>query len=256
MGSWKINGDSQTYAEIELNLDRVFKFLDNYNQKNHCHVSLTHFFGKAMSKVYREYPEINIIERFGSLYYREEVNFFFHVAETQEDLSGHLIKNIDQKSLKQISEELRSRANVIRKGNDPAFKRIKNSWNYIPGALASAALNFISFITYGLNLEAKWLGVPKDSFGGLMITNIGSLGFKRAYVPLAAYTKVPLIFALGKIHAIPYINQESGEIDKKTIILASATFDHRVLDGANGAIIVKALNRYFEKPDLLLDSAN
>ena len=41
---------------------------------------------------------------------------------------------------------------------------------------------------YTFNLDLSGLGMPRDAFGGVTITNVGSLGLDIAYVPLVPYT--------------------------------------------------------------------
>jgi pyruvate dehydrogenase E2 component (dihydrolipoamide acetyltransferase) len=111
-------------------------------------------------------------------------------------------------------------------------------------------LNFIEFLNYTLNINVKGMGIPKDSFGSMMITNIGSLGFDNAFVPLAPYTRCPLIFALGKIHWAPYCTDE-GEIKARKEVSMCVTFDHRVIDGARGAMVANLVHEYFNHPEKL-----
>jgi pyruvate/2-oxoglutarate dehydrogenase complex dihydrolipoamide acyltransferase (E2) component len=247
IGSWRPVGDSQVYCELKLNTEKVESFLKNESVKHKQKITITHFFGKVMGQVLKDVPELNSLIRFNKMYFRDQVNIFFHIANGA-DLSGHRIREIDKKSLVDISTELNDTAKKVRGGDDPSFKKIKGFWSIAPNFLAKTVLDLISFLNYSLNINFKPLGVPKDAFGGLMITNIGSLGFDSAFVP---YTRIPMVMALGKIGWNAVCN-DSGEITSKKQLSVCITFDHRVIDGARGSIVAKSLEKYFDNPDLIL----
>lgn len=249
IGSWRPVGDSQVYCELRLNTQKVEDYLSKLNENSETKITITHFLGKVMGQILKDVPELNSLIRLNKMYFRDDVNIFFHIANGA-DLSGHRIHKIDKKTVSEISCELSRTAKEVRSGVDPSFKKIKAFWNIAPNWGAKIVLDFISFINYSLNINFKPLGVPVDAFGGLMITNIGSLGFDSAFVPIAPYTRIPMIIALGKIKWNPVCN-DRGEIVAKRQVSLCITFDHRVIDGARGSIVAKSLDKYFENPQLI-----
>ncbi len=250
MGSWKPNGDSQVYCEILVNATHALNKIKLASEESGQKITMTHLIGKVMGKALKDVPDLNCLLRVGNIYPRRDVDIFFHVAMEESDLSGSMIRSIDSKSLAQISHELTNSSQKIKNGDDKAFKKIKSSWSFIPSVLAKYTLNLISFVSYTLNINIKGSNIPKDCFGSMMITNIGSLGFSSAFVPLAPYTRIPLILALGKTHLRP-VCLEDGSIIAQEQVSLCFTFDHRVMDGARGAKMAKAIQYYMENPDLL-----
>jgi pyruvate/2-oxoglutarate dehydrogenase complex dihydrolipoamide acyltransferase (E2) component len=250
LGSWRPNGDSQVYAEICIPAEPALKKIAELNKESNSRITMTHFLGKVMGRVLQEVPDLNAIIRFGKIYPRKNVDIFFHVLYEETELSGHVVKNADKKSMTEISHELTTTALKIKKGEDVNFKKIKRSWNYIPGLFARLTLDLIGFINYGLNLNVKALGIPQDCFGSMMITNIGSLGFTQAFVPLSPYTRIPLILALGKTEMRPFVKPD-GAIAAREEVSLCFTFDHRIMDGARGAQMARLIKRYMEHPELL-----
>lgn len=249
IGSWRINGDSQVYCELKLPVAKALDYIKNKNQESDSKITITHFVGAVMGKVLRAVPDMNVLVRWNKIYHREEVNIFFQIAD-KKDLSGHCIHNADKKSIVEIAQELSQTAKNVRDNKDPNFKKIKSSWRIIPIQFSTLVIGFIKFILYGLNWHMKALGVPRDAFGSMMITNIGSLGFDSAFVPIAPYSHVPLIFALGKIKDEPICN-EDGTIAAKKMVSICVTFDHRILEGYRGSLIAKEIKKYFADPQLL-----
>jgi pyruvate/2-oxoglutarate dehydrogenase complex dihydrolipoamide acyltransferase (E2) component len=250
IGSWRPNGDSQVYAEIRLSAEPALKRISELNKSSESKITMTHFIGKLMGHVLAEVPDLNAIIRFGNIYPRKNIDIFFHIVYEETELSGHVVRNVDKRSFEEISNELTSTATSIKKGEDINFKKIKNSWNIIPAILARYALDFIGFVSYSLNLNIKAFGVPRDCFGSMMITNIGSLGFTQAFVPLSPYSRIPLILALGKTEKRPVVNADGSVIAEEQVSLCF-TFDHRIMDGARGAKMAKLIKKYMENPNLI-----
>jgi pyruvate dehydrogenase E2 component (dihydrolipoamide acetyltransferase) len=249
LGSWKVTGDSQIYCELKVEAKNALSFIKKLNEKQETKITITHFLGKVMGNVLKSLPELNVMVRHNKIFLRDEVNIFFHVAD-KGDLSGYCVKNVDDKSVVTLANELNTAANNIRTNNDETFKNIKKSWKLIPVRCSKLILGLIRFINYNLNLNVKALGIPKDPFGGLMITNIGSLGFDSAFAPLPPYTEVPFLIALGKIKFEP-VCDEQGNIEAKKMVTLCITMDHRIVDGYRGSFVAKEIKKYFNQPELL-----
>ena len=250
LGTWRPNGDSQVYCELMLNAEPALKKIKELNEKSENKITMTHFLGKIMGRVLKEVPDLNAIVRCGNIYPRRDVDIFFHVVYEETELSGQVIRNIDTKSMNEIAGELSSGSKAIRSDQDITFKKIKNSWNMIPSFMSRWVLNVIGFLSYQLNINIKGMGVPKDCFGSMMITNIGSLGFSQAFVPLSPYTHTPLVLALGKTQKRA-VCDENGQIIAQEQVSLCFTFDHRIMDGARGAKMAKLITTYYQNPDLL-----
>jgi len=136
---------------------------------------------------------------------------------------------------------------AVRKGTDKALEKTRKSFALVPLILMNFALKLISFLTYTLNLDLASLGIPKDPFGSIMITNIGALGLEAAYVPLAPYSRVPILLALGATKEVPLV--VDGEVKVVKIMEIGATFDHRIMDGSHAASMATVLRKWLEDPE-------
>jgi pyruvate/2-oxoglutarate dehydrogenase complex dihydrolipoamide acyltransferase (E2) component len=250
MGSWRPNGDSQVYCEVRVNAGPAQNKIKELSASSGQKITMTHFMGKVMGKVLKDVPDMNAIIRLGNIYPRRDVDIFFQVSLDETELSGHVVRNIDTKSITDIAQELTNVVVTIRKGEDATFKKIKEIWNGIPSITARWVLNVIGFVSYTLNINIKGSNIPKDCFGSMMITNIGSLGFSSAFVPIGPYTRTPFILALGKAELRP-VCLEDGTIVAQQEVSLCFTFDHRLMDGAQGAKISYAIKKYMLNPELL-----
>ncbi len=250
LGSWRPNGDSQVYAEIVVDAGPALRRITELNKTTQTQITLTHFMGKVLGKVLAEVPDLNAVVRFGKIYPRRDVDVFFHVAYAETELSGHVVRGIERKPCRDIASELTAVALKIKKGEDVSFEKIKASWRFIPGFLARPVLDLIGFLSYSLNLNIHGSGIPRDCFGSVMITNIGSLGFTQAFVPIPPYTRVPLILALGRPELRPCSLPDGSVVSREQVSL-NITFDHRIMDGARGAKMAFLLKKFMRHPELI-----
>ena len=131
-----------------------------------------------------------------------------------------------------------------------AFKASKRITHKTPNFLVKPLMNLYSFFAYNLNVNLKIFNMPKDAFGSVMVTAVGSLGISSAICPIAPYTRVPMVISIGKIEDRPVV------IDKKVGIRKMATFgftfDHRIMEGFHFSILLEHFKSCFENPKLLL----
>lgn len=120
----------------------------------------------------------------------------------------------------------------------------------MPGFLVGAMLNVLGFILYSLNIWTPLFGAPRDSFGSMMLTNVGSLGIDLCFAPLVAYSRVPLLIALGAVadRAVA----RDGQVVVAQTVQIGVTFDHRLIDGLHASKMTKTLAKYFKDPKSLL----
>jgi pyruvate/2-oxoglutarate dehydrogenase complex dihydrolipoamide acyltransferase (E2) component len=252
IGTWKTTHDPSVYGTLALRADKILAYLDAIRARTGVRVTLSHVMAKAVAITLAEMPDANAILRWNRIYLREDIGVFFQVALEDEktgevDLSGATIFEPQTKSIVEIVREFEGKVKTVRKGKDKNLEGSRNLFKKIPFFLLNRVLDLIGWLSFTLNLDLRWAGIPKDPFGSVMITNIGSLGLEEAYVPLVPYSHVPLLIALGTVKDEPVV--EDGEIVVRKMLRAFATFDHRVLDGMHAAKMSKTLKRVFDDPE-------
>ena len=114
--------------------------------------------------------------------------------------------------------------------------------------------------TISIMTIAKTLGQLKDKAkqntllpddlqeGTFTITNLGAWGIDH-FTPIVNFPE-SAILGLGRIVEKPWV--KNGEVVVEPRIALSLTFDHRIIDGAPGAMFLKTLTRMIEEPLLML----
>jgi pyruvate dehydrogenase E2 component (dihydrolipoamide acetyltransferase) len=251
IGTWTTVGDPSIYGTLKLRADKVLAYIEEFRKRTGKRLTISHVMAKAVALVMKEMPDANAILRFNRIYLRQDIGVFFQVemkdAKTGEiDLSGATIFGAHEKNLEQIVDEFQARVDKVKAGKDKELEGTRSTFKMIPYFALNAFLKFLGFVTYTLNLDLRWAGVPKDAFGSAMVTNIGSLGLEEAYVPLVPYSRVPLLIAVGAVQEEPVV--EDGKIVVGKVLRCFATIDHRVLDGAHAAHMSKVMRRVFDDP--------
>jgi len=251
MGTWRTAYDPSVYGCMKLRMDEALRYRDEFRQKTGKRLTVTHMMAKALGAALAKMPDANAIMRFKRIYLRKRIGVFFQVAmkdlETGElDLSGVTVHEADEKSLMAIVDEFTAAVVKVRAGKDENLEETRSLFKKIPLFFIGHVLDLIGWLSFELNLDLTWAGIPKDPFGSAMVTNIGSLGLEEAYVPLVPYSRVPLLLALGSVVQEPVVDK--GEVIVASTMKVFATFDHRLLDGTHAAKMSDTLKAWFEDP--------
>jgi len=252
IGTWRDAKDPSVYGSLEIEMDETLRYIEAFRAQTGKRLTVTHLMAAAIAKVLLAMPDANAVLRFGRIYLRQSIDVFFQVAMKDEesgqiDLSGVTIRRADSKSVAEIVDEFEATAAKVRAGKDVEKESTRQTFKRLPGWIVPWVLDAISFFAYTLNLDLSRLGIPKDPFGSVMVTNVGSLGLEEAYVPLVPYSKVPLLIAVGALKRVPVV-REGDRIEAATVMRLFATFDHRVLDGAHAAKMASTIHAVFADP--------
>lgn len=252
IGTWTTTKDPSVYGQIALRADKMLAYIEALKQRTGKRITLSHVMARAVGIVLHEMPDANAILRFNKIYLREQIGVFFQVAledpNTGEiDLSGATVFDTHKKSVVEIVEDFEAKVGAVRSLKDKSLEQTRSTFKSIPAFLLNWILDMMSLFMYTLNLDMRKFGLPRDPFGSVMITNIGSLGLEEAYVPLVPYSKVPLLLALGALKDEAVV--DNGVIGIAKVLRVCATFDHRVLDGMHASKMAKTLQRIFADPE-------
>lgn len=255
MGSWRTAADPAVYGLLEIDMTKTLSFQKKLEESGGPRLSASHFVGRAVAIAMQERPEINGMIRFNRIYLRKHVDLFYQVnipgAENdpvgKATLSGVVVRQAETLSVTEIAENLNRQSGKLKGGEGELLKSVK-LFKFVPWILMRWVLNISSFLTYDLQLNLTWFGVPRDPFGSVMITNTGSMGGGTAWAPLVPYTRVPLLLTVGQVQLRPWVT-ESGAIEARPIMRVGITFDHRFMDGAHAAVMSKVFEHCFAEPE-------
>ncbi len=251
IGTWTTTYDPTVYGTLKVRMEKALEYIERFKQVTGKRLTVTHLVTKACAEALKRCPDANAILRYNKVYLRKHVNISVLVVQTDQgdgkvDLTAAKIDDADQKSLLTIAEELQATVDKVRQRKDKALEKGKGTVQLIPFLFMNAFLKLLAFFMYTLNIDLSFLGMPKDAFGSLTVTNVGSLGLDTAYVPLVPYTRVPIFVAPGAVKDEPVI--EDGKVVPGKTMNINASFDHRFIDGYHASVLSKTMREAMENP--------
>ncbi len=232
---WGSGGDPSVYGFIELDLT---------NRK--LSSSPLPLVIKALSEVMKNHKDLNSILRFGQLYHRKniDVSVLVNIPDIKKhDLSFATLQNVDNMSLDDIESKLTAGAKLIRAGKDPQLGFALRLIYSLPWFMTGLFLKAYSFFAHDLSMDLSSLRLPARPFGSVIVTNVGSLGIKKALVPLVPMSRAIALLSVGEVGKEARVIDDSIVIRK--ILHLGVTFDHRFFDGSHAAGMIADFEKSF-----------
>ncbi len=251
MGSWRSPGDPTIYGFLDFDMERAGARVDELRASG-VRVTWTHVVARAVALAIASMPDLNVVPRMGRIWRREHVDVFVQVALPAQDgeiggtdLSGIKLREADGKALGAMATEFKERVAKVRANQDPELRDSKKRIAATPRLLMRPLLLFVHFLQVHLNLNLKWMGLPRDPFGSALVTSVGMLGVDTAFAPLFPIGGPPIVITVGAVQQRPVVD-EHGAVVARPMLRLGGTFDHRCFDGYHIARFAKALRHYLE----------
>ncbi|MCK2218967.1 2-oxo acid dehydrogenase subunit E2 [Actinomadura sp. ATCC 31491] len=247
MAGWRPPRDPQFYGELDLDATPLLAFQEDVRQATGVRVTMTHLAGRAVAHALAAVPELRVRLARGRLRPRESVDVFFIVATGGgHELTGLKVRDADRKPVTAVAGELSARRSRLAEGVDPELGPAKSLMARVPRWLLRPALLLSAWLTSDLDLDLSRLGLPRQPFGGAMVTSVGMWGIDRAFSPLGDFYRIPVLVLVGAVRERPVA--VAGEVVARPVLTLTATFDHRYTDGFHAARFAAAVQEYCADP--------
>ena len=236
----------------DFDMIEVSKALKEWNEQGN-RVTIMHFFMAVMSRILAYHvPELNAYCQWGSVKQRENVTVSATVSIGGQEISMVKIEQAHLKSILEISKETNDVVTQRREGRDDKALSRRDPLAQIPWPFRTWLFRFMRWFVYEWGGSIPGSGFSKDMFGSTLVTNIGSIGLHYGVPALQPASNLSAVFAIGRIH--DSVKVIDGEMQVRSIMPLSVTFDHRIVDGAHVGRILKAALYYFANPKVLLET--
>jgi pyruvate dehydrogenase E2 component (dihydrolipoamide acetyltransferase) len=243
---WDPPSDPQIYGVLELDATRLLEVIEHARSLGH-RVTPTHLVGRAIAHALVAVPDLNVRLVGDRAISRTSVDVFFITAVGGgRDLTGVKIAGVDQKSVIDVSRELRERSGRMKAGTDPDFALAKRTMETLPRPLLRRALRAAAWLAGDHAMSVAPLGVTASPFGSAMVSSVGMLGLPIGFAPLAWMYRVPLLVLIGEITDKPVA--VAGQVEVRPVLPLTMTIDHRYVDGAQLGDALKAFRAYLADP--------
>jgi len=244
--TWGPPNDPQFYGDLDIDAGTMLEYVHQLRASTGVHVTITHLVGRAVAHGLTAVPELSVCLARGREYPRESTDVFFIVEAAPGELTGRKVENADRKPVVEVAIELQDATTRISDGTDASFGRTKKMLARVPRRLLRPVIRASAWLTSDRNLDLAAAGLPRQAFGGAMITSVGMWGISHAYSPLAAYYRVPVLVLVGAVTQRPVARD--GQVVIRPMLTLTATFDHRYVDGGHAARFAQAVLEYCSHP--------
>jgi len=249
MASWSEPSEGSIHGMITCNAQPLVSFINKRNAENNQKLSITTFILKAVAVAFRDAPTLNCSIIADKFVEHESIDISCLVAlDDGKDLANAKIQRADQKTLADIHNEIKAKAERLRAHKDADFEASKPLLKLLPVFLIRPITYLVGYLSGQLGLNIPPLGVRPYPFGSAMITSLGMLGVDQGFVPFTPFARVPLLLLVGAVKKAAVVNAEQQVIAQDQIHI-TATLDHRFVDGTEASRFAKRLSHLVEHPE-------
>jgi len=251
IAAYKAPADSKIYGTFEIDITETMRYIQKRKAEGK-RLTVTNFVAAALSRaLYEDIPDINCFVRRGKVVYRQDANVCISVSVKEgKEMTGLVIPKTQELSVSEIADYAAERIEKKRKGEDAGAFAAKDVVAKIPWPFRRPVFLFIKWWIFDLGFSFPFLKIPHDPFGSIMLTNIGTWGLTTGMPALFPIGKLPAVLSIGKIEKKPVV--VDGQIVIRSILPISGTFDHRIVDGAQGGKLAHGIVERLKNPEGVL----
>lgn len=251
IATWTPAKEGNIYGKLTLDATEALAFIDHIRETTGEKITFIHLVGKALAMGLRETPTLNGRITLGKFEPFDTVDISFLVAvEGGKDLAKVKIESLDEKDVTEVAKVLRAKARKLREGKDEDFEKSKGMLRALPTWVIRPMVSGVGFLTSGLGLDLKAVGLESFPFGCCVVTSVEMFGLDEGFAPPVPFARVPMTVLVGAISKRPAV--VDGELMIRDMVTITATIDHRFVDGAQAGNFARLARRFIEDPWQLL----
>lgn len=209
-------------------------------------VTATHLAGCAVAQAVAACPDARGMVVAGRIRTRDTVDVSFVVDRDGRDLSSVCVRNADRLDPTQLAEVLTPEAWETRHGHDRQLGRASSIVGGAPSPFRRAFLYGAGLWTSGVGRPLRPAKLEAHPFGSVIVSSVGMLGLDTGLAPLLPYARNAGTVVVGEVTWLPRVVQ--GEVVPRRVLRLGVTLDHRLVDGAQAALMARIVREKVEQP--------
>jgi pyruvate/2-oxoglutarate dehydrogenase complex dihydrolipoamide acyltransferase (E2) component len=249
---YRMPADGRIWGTYEADVTKTLAYMKKKKAAG-INLTLTHMLIAAVARAYRDdVPELNCFARRGKIIHRDSVGVFVSVDITESrEMTGFLISRAEEKGIDEICGIMTEKVDQYRARNESGAVTTKYVFAKIPWLLRRPVFLVIRFILATLGLPIRVIKADPNSFGSVLISNIGTHGLQYGMAAILPVSNLPVVVLMGLLEKKPVVRNDRVVI--RDMLPLSCTLDHRVCDGSMGGRLARAVQRYLLDPESLED---
>ncbi|MBM75281.1 MAG: hypothetical protein CMK59_07755 [Proteobacteria bacterium] len=238
--------DGKVSGNVDLDMRPVLKAMEEWNSQGH-HVTANHVFMSTIGHILTHFaPELNAYSSWGRVHHRGHVTVAGAVLVDGKDLTTVKIRDADKKSVLELSKEMNDQVELRRKGRDEKGMSNRNSLARVPWPMRKWTFRSLRWLVYEAGFKFKGIGLSRNLFGSVLISNIGALGLEYGFPALMPASNLSFVMCIGRVQEKAKVID--GKVMAIPVLPVAGTFDHRVVDGAHIGKLAHGMRHYFANP--------
>ncbi len=238
--------DSKLFGQSDIDVTPLDAFIRE-KRKEGVKVTYTHIFTILLARCLdEETPQFNAYMKFGRVIPRQTIDVMISVLQADGSMGSVKVEQAYEKTLTDLDSFLKAEIANSRKGQDSHHKESKNLLAVLPWPLRGWFFSLYKrvVVDWGISLGSN---LSPNSFGSVILTNIGSIGLDTGYPALMPSSSVALVFVLGGVKKKPVVINDAIVI--RNMMTVSVAIDHRVADASHGGRLLKYIKRAIQSPE-------
>ena len=199
---------------MTLRMEKALKYIERFREVHGVRLTVTHLVAKAVAEALQRCPDANAILRFNKIYLRQGVTISILVVQTDQgdgkvDLTAAKIENAENKSLKEMADELQATIDRVRQRKEKSLEKGKKRGRAHPVHVDERVPQGARVLH--VHAEPRRCRACRATRSAARRSRTSDRwGSTRRFVPLVPYTRVPIFVAPGAIVDEPVV--ENGKV--------------------------------------------
>ena len=209
-------------------------------------VSATHVVGCAIARAVAACPDARGRVVGGRILTRETVDIAFVVDREGRDLTSTCVRDADQLDPAALARALAGRTRDVRGGRDRELGKASHVAAVFPSGIRRSFLWASGVWTAGLGRPLRPFGLEPHPFGSVLVSSVGMFGLDTGLAPILPYARHAGTAVVGEVTWQARV--VGGEIVPRRMLRLGVTLDHRLVDGAQAALMARIVREISEHP--------
>jgi pyruvate dehydrogenase E2 component (dihydrolipoamide acetyltransferase) len=209
-------------------------------------VTATHVAGCAVAQAIAVCPDARGLVVAGRVRTRPTVDVSFVVDRDGTDLSSVCVRDADTLDPPGLAAALTRPVRETRAGRDRQLGRATSIVGTAPSPLRRAFLFLAGLWTSGFGRALTPARLEAHPFGSVIVSSVGMLGLDTGLAPVLPYARNAGTVVVGEVTWQPRVI--GMEVVPRRLLRLGVTLDHRLVDGAQAALLARVVRSAVERP--------
>lgn len=249
--------DNEVSSTIDLDITNLTKYINDRKAKDsNCEIKFFHCFIAALTRVLNDKRLLLRFVKRHHIYEKDEISIAFMAKRAFNEKAEEAVINYFAKKEDNVDSITRFIINEVKGARDESQIKLKEESGKSIESLNKLPSFLFRLLAWFLRKTDKHGWTPKSamkedpSFSTVLLSNLGSIGFKSVYHHLNNYGTCSFMITIGQI--VERVTKgKNGKNETKTYVDVTAIFDERIADGFYFINAMKLMQEYLNHPEVL-----